>query len=132
MAVSSSHLSYGDCYAVMDKALEDTHGVRVAQPDMNSCTYFRMRLHQARSIDRRRNCSVYEEGDALFNTSQYDPLVIRIRQSDDEQFWVYVEKSSVGLGKIEALSEVDDQVSLPQPEAQLMLPPPNLGIKRRI
>ena len=130
MAISNSHLSYGDCYDVMDQALADAHGVRVAQPDMNSSTFFRMRLHQARTIERRRNCQVYKEGEALYNTSKYDPLVVRIRQSEDDQFWVYIEKSAVSLGLVENLSEVTEQVSLPRPPTQLMLPSPEL--KRRV
>lgn len=132
MAISTSHLSYGDCYEVMDLALRDERGVRVAQPDMNSCTFLRMRLNQARAIDRNRSKSVYKEGDALFGCSQYDPLVVRIRTNDDGQFWVYVEKSAASMGLVESLSEVSEQVYLPEPPAQLLLPAPGPPLKRRI
>lgn len=133
MASSTSHLSYGDCYKVMDDALADTHGVRVSMTTMNACTFFRMRLHQARAIDRKRNRSIFQEGDALYGTSQYDPLVIRIRLDHEDNHWIYIEKAEIGLGLIEPLSSIDEPVYLPEPEPQVLLPPPSaFSVKRRV
>ena len=130
MALSSSHLSYSDCYSLMDEALRQPRGVRVSQPTHDAAIFFRMRLHQARSIDRKRSLDIYEPGDYLRNTSQYDALVVRLRPDPETNgFWVYLERSDVVVGKVEALP-VDETIPaltethmdrLPSPDAPLLI-----------
>lgn len=115
MTISNSRGSYSDCYDVMDKALEDSKGVRVEVDDLDAAIFFRMRLHNARKIDRRDNSKIYSEEPThpMFNASIYDKLTVRIKRIED-QVWVYLEKSGINLGAVEGLSEVS---SLEKPEA---------------
>ena len=107
MSLSDSRLSYTDCYEAMDRALEDEKGIRVVVEDNNAATYYRMRLHQARKIDRRHNKSVYEPGDKLYGHSVYDVLIFRIREDIEGAWWVYMEQVTMPREEnIESLSEL--------------------------
>ena len=107
MTISNQPLSYLDCYDVMDKALADVQGVRVQMRNNDEATFFRMRIHQARSIDRKRNKDTYDDpGHPMHGASLYDRLIIRIHEID-EVCWVYIQQSSMVLGAVEVLSEVE-------------------------
>ena len=103
MSISNSRLSYEDCYKIMDAALEDKIGARVKMADNDAAVFLRMRIHTARSIDRRDNTKVFEEGHPLYGRSPYDKLVTRIRKID-EDIWIYVEQIGADLGEVEPLS----------------------------
>ena len=132
MSVSTSRLAYTDCYKVLDQALTDEVGARVRMSDMDKANYLRMRLNQARSIDRKDNCQLYDEDHPLYGRSVYDVLIFRLRQIDDEA-WVYVEHIGLDLGEIEPLS----QLELEGPDEVLAIEPPPAPlqiehIKRRL
>ena len=103
MTISNSRLSYEDCYKIMDAALDDKIGARVKMVNHDAAVFLRMRLHTARSIDRRDNQQIYEEDDPLYGRSVYDKLVTRIRKIDDD-IWIYVEQIGADLGEVEPLS----------------------------
>lgn len=90
MSLPTSRLSYGDCFEVYDKCLESARGIRIRMPDRDVAWFFRMRLHMARSIDRKENKAIYEKGEPMHGCSLYDPIAIRIRTIGDE-CWVYLE-----------------------------------------
>ena len=104
MAGSTSRLAYRDCYEVLDKALRNTKGIKVKVPDHGSGNNYRLRLHMARSIDRKDNQATYPEEHKLHGRSVYDPLVIRLRQ-EGKNWWMYVEKFSTENLEIESLGE---------------------------
>jgi hypothetical protein len=92
MSLSNSRLSYEDCYEVMDQALEATDGVRVGFEDREQAIFYRMRMNQARQLDRRFNGERYRGvDDPRRSRSSYDALSMRVRRVDD-MYWVYVEK----------------------------------------
>ena len=126
MTISVSRLAYEDCYKVMDAALEDAIGARVKFIDHGTAMFFRMRLHQARKIDRKDNMQLYEEDHPLYGRSAYDKLAARVIDA-----WVYVEKIGIDLGEIEPLS---GQAQLPPPEPilQLEASTPTDTIRRRL
>ncbi len=104
MSLSTSRLAYQDCYDLMDQALADLAGIRLEFEDHNTAIYFRMRLHQARKIDRVDNLDVYDVGHYMHGKSQYDILTMRIHR-EEETFWLYLEHSKTrGLQKVEKLS----------------------------
>lgn len=103
MSIPKSRGAYGDCYEVMERALEDEVGVRVQFEDENAATFFRMRMHTARAIIRKDNCRIYEENDPMWNASMYDKLIARIVTADDG-VWLEIKKTDVLPGKIESLS----------------------------
>lgn len=109
MPVSSSLLSYSDCTALFDKALEDPKGARyqVADGDLGKSRYFAMRMHQARSLDRKENKGIYEPGDKLYGRSLYDPLIVQLKQDTEGKWWVYVVHTEIDEAEIESLSEGD-------------------------
>lgn len=126
MTISISRLAYEDCYKVMDAALDDAVGARVKFSDHGMAMFFRMRLNQARKIDRKDNMQLYEEDHPLYGRSAYDKLVARV-----EDTWVYVEKIGIDLGDIEPLSGVP-KLPPPEPILQLEAPTPTDTIRRRL
>lgn len=110
MPVSSSRLSYDDCFTLFEKALNDTKGARYQIPDgaHGATKYFVMRMHQARSLDRKENKELYEKGHKLYGRSIYDPLVCRIKKDVEGLWWVYVSHTEIPEGEIELLSEDEE------------------------
>lgn len=102
MSISNSRQSYSDCYEVLDRALEDELGVRVQMKDRDAAIFFRMRVHQARKINRRDNVDQYEVGHPMHGASVYDKLMVRIKH-EGEAVWIYVEKTAIP-GNVESLS----------------------------
>lgn len=109
MPLPNSRLSYLDCYAVWDKALEDPKGVRVRMDNMDQAIFFRMRMHNARKINRVDNAQIYDEDHKMYNASEYDKLAITLRQADEGRVWVYIRPFGINVETIEPLSEVDDE-----------------------
>lgn len=116
MPVSSSRLSYSDCFTLFERALEDTKGARfqpkASKSDGNygDCYHFRLRMHQARAIDRKDNKEIYEPGEPLYGRSILDPLVIQIKGPDSEGLhWIYVTHTEINVEDIESLSELEAQ-----------------------
>jgi hypothetical protein len=108
MSISTSRLSYQDCFTLMEQALEDTKGVRVCMETFDKATFFRMRCHTARQIDRKDNKVIYKEGEKLHGASLYDALTFRIREDEEGKFWVYAEKTELEPGAIESLSDLEE------------------------
>ena len=104
MSISTSRLSYQDCYEFMDHAMDDNKGSRIASGTKDNATFFRMRCHTARQINRTDNKRIYERGHPLYDASIYDKLVFRIKEDEDGQFWVYAEKTELDLESVEGLS----------------------------
>lgn len=92
MSLSNSRLAYEEEYEVMDRALESAEGVRVGFDAQDDASYYRMRMNQARKLDRQFNGERYTNlNDPRRNKSQYDALSIRIRRIGNT-YWVYVAK----------------------------------------
>lgn len=123
MTISTSRLAYLDCFKVLDKALEDKQGARIRMTDMDSAIYFRMRCHQARSIERKENLAVYDEGEFMHGKSVYDRLVLRIK-TEEGVVYLYLEKALVDMGDVEALANEPDQEMLEAPKPQLRIEGP--------
>lgn len=124
MSLSNSHLSYADCYDVMDAALEQPRGVRVSAESLDRARFFNMRMNQARSIDRKRNLETYNEGDPLYGASQYDKLLVRIREEDDK-VWLYVEIIDSAKLEVEPLAPWES-LPVPQRNLELTAEPPQI------
>lgn len=109
MSISSSPLSYTDCYEALDRALDDEKGVRVGVESIKSAQFLRMRLNQARSINRDENQRTYEPGHPLYGRSAYDRLMVRIKERGDKVY-VYIEQVANFTRVIESLSEIEPEV----------------------
>lgn len=116
MSLSNSRLSYSDCFKLLDQALEESRGIRVQVPNIESANYLRMRIHHARSIDRSDNKHTYEDPQhPLHGRSVYDELIVRIEESGDRG-WVYLDKQKVEIGIVEPIP-ADHQVEFASPKA---------------
>jgi hypothetical protein len=108
MTAASTRLSYLDAYEALDRAKDDSKGIRVKFSSISEAQTFRARLNYARVIDRRDNCSIYTENDPLYGRSVYDPLMARIRQDTEGGWWVYIEHTNLEERVVESLGEIED------------------------
>lgn len=111
MPVSNSRLSYSDCFTLFDKALEDSKGARYqvnGGTNYGDSWQFRLRMHNARQIDRKDNKDIYPDpGERLHGRSLFDPLIIQIKQDVEGLWWIYVVHTEIDGSEIESLSELE-------------------------
>ena len=117
MTISKSRGSYTDCMDIMDQALEDDRGIRIAQRDFDSANFLRMRVHMARSLDRKTNREIYPVDDFKHNTSVYDPLYCQIRCIAG-QWFLYISKRFIDAKLIEKLSTLPEIEFDPAPQVE--------------
>lgn len=128
MSLPRSRGSYTDCYDILDQAIADGKGVRIPAKNYDSAVQLRMRLHMARVLDRELNKERYEEGHFMHGASDYDKLIVKLRENAERHVFLYIEHASLAWGKIEGLSEITPEettVALPPSAPQYpMLPAP--------
>jgi len=108
MSSPTTRLAYGDCFELFDQAYNTTKGIRFQVQAESTAISLRLRMHQARSIDRNDNRKLYQPGEPLYGCSIYDSLQIRYR-NDGDAWWVYIEPRAVPIiGEIETLDEQED------------------------
>ena len=107
MSVPTNRMSYKDVYDKFDLALDDPKGIRIPFNSYGEAVNYQMRMHQARSIDRRSNAQMYTVGHQLHGQSAYDVLQVRIRKGEDGTYFVYVEPKDKYVGEVESLSEIE-------------------------
>lgn len=132
MSLPRSRASYEDCYDIFDQALKDEKGVRIPAKNFNIATQLRMRLHMARTLDRELNKQRYEEGHFMHGASDYDKLVVKLRQNAEGWIYLYIEHIDLAWGDVEVLSEVNEEttVALPPHAPQYpMLPAPQQTVR---
>lgn len=95
MTMSSSPLAYKAEYDLMDRALKAAKGVRVPFKTRPEASTYRLKLNNARKLQRKLNKELYTEGHVLHGCSEYDELVFVLREDADEEWWVYLEKQLV-------------------------------------
>lgn len=107
MSMSNSRLSYGDCFEIMDAALEEKRGKRIPFDDYGQVMNFRLRMHHARAIDRADNKSIYDDpSHPMHGRSLYDRLIMRVKPIGD-RYYLYIEKVERQDLTIESLEEED-------------------------
>lgn len=107
MTIPTNRMSYHDVYEKFDLAMEDPKGIRIPFDTRGEAQHYQMRMHNARSVDRRENAKMYERGHPLHGQSSYDVLQVRIRQGEDETWFVYIEPKDKYIGEVEMLSEIE-------------------------
>jgi hypothetical protein len=119
MSLPTNRMSYAGIYEVYDKALEDPKGIRLPFNSEKEAMYFRMRMHQARAIDRKENSQIYPPGEPLHGQSQYDLLSIRLigpiedpASPTGETTFLYIERRENIVPEVESLSEIDQTEEL--------------------
>lgn len=129
MAMSNSRLAYSDCYELMEKALEDPKGIRIKFVSEEDAWLFRLRLHNARKIDRKENEENFEKGHMMYGKSPYDGLIMRLRQVENGSgaWWLRVEKLTIDGMEIENLSEILEVKEIRPPKIPIPLPIPPIA-----
>lgn len=114
MSLSRSPLWYGDCYEAMERALEDTKGVRLRVDTEGDANFLRMRLNQARVINREENLRTYAPDHPMYGRSAYDRLIFKVQRRKDKNGlmadFVYLLQVDGTMPEIELLSELEPEV----------------------
>ena len=96
-----------DVYDILDRALNDNRGVRIRFGREGDAIQLRLRIHEARHSERRRNRLAYDPGHEMHNRSIYDGLVLRIRE-DSGEWYLYIEHNTAG--EVESLSDIEREI----------------------
>ena len=102
MSASTSRRAYDDCYSLMNQALENPKGLRCLKIDYSEACQLVVRLNYARNLQRELNTKVFGDDDPKAGVSNYDTLIIRKKEIDDE-WWVYIEPRQLDGNKVELL-----------------------------
>lgn len=137
MSLSEAKFAYEDCFRIWEQAAAAGGGCRVQVSDEGMAINLRMRLHQARKIDRRENAKIYpDENHPMCGNSLFDGLAVRILCIDGE-WWLYIEPRGRGILKLETFDQPQNTIGPGQSYVhqvdhipQRQLPPPT-AIKRR-
>lgn len=98
---------------MMDEALSDPQGARfrINRPSLalaeKEAIFLRMRMHQARALNRDLNRNVYDISHPMHGVSMYDKLTVRIKNIAGE-IYVYLEQQALNVSPGEPLSQLED------------------------
>ena len=107
MTIPTNRMSYADVYEKFDEAKDDPKGIRIPFDTRAEAMHYQMRMHNARSVDRRENAKLYDKTHPLHGQSSYDTLQVRIREAEDGTWFVYIEPKDKFIGQVERLSEIE-------------------------
>jgi hypothetical protein len=117
---SKSPLAFGDCRAMLDRALQSTHGIQVRCANHGEAVSLRSRLNSLRRVDRLENKRIYQPDDYMYGNSAYDALVIRIlKRGEPDDHVVFIEPRAAKAWDIH-------EIPAPKPP-----PPPDLDTLMR-
>jgi len=106
MAISSSRISYSDCYEHWDAAVADSIGLRIRFTNEPDAWRENLRLNKARRIDRDDNKKIYPVEHPMHAQSIYDQFSIRKRQ-EGEAWFLYITRKKSTDYKSEPLSQLE-------------------------
>ena len=116
MSAPTSRLSYSDCFEYLQLASEDPKGVRLRLPTYEAANFLRMRIHQARKLDREANSETYPTDHQMHGQSTYDQLQVRITTEPDSAVYLYITSRRADIiGEIEFFS-TKEPVECPDPQ----------------
>jgi len=100
--------AYNDCYDLYQRAIDTPGGVRTLLSTKNEAYFFQLRMHKFRTIQRRNSRRTYPTDHPLYDTSEFDPLQVTIREDTEGGWWVYVKPHGAKLTIIEPIEEPSD------------------------
>lgn len=138
MSLPKSSQAYHDCADLYDRALRSivsgSLGVRLPMANFADANYMRMRMNQARVINRRDNSEIFSPGEPLYQASVWDALVLRIKIIDDK-YYLYVEPSGVPTDGVEEIPPDDTAQAIPviqTEKVEMNIPKMVENIRRRV
>lgn len=93
MSHSQSPLSHRDVLRILDRALSNGRGVRVACESLGKAKNLRQRCYTMRAVDRKENTRIYQPADAMYGLSVYDCLTLDVGE-DAGVIYLIVEVSA--------------------------------------
>lgn len=90
MALPSTIASYEDCFDLFARAIAKPKGSRALLGSYGDAEHFRMRMHQARKLQRDESMRMYDSNAPQYNKSEFDKLMCRVCEDAEGRFWVYV------------------------------------------
>ena len=112
MALSSSINAYTDCLEFLERSLDEARGARIWFHTEGEANHWRMRCNQARKLHREQNKRSHEVNTKMWGVSEYDPLVMTVREGSDEVWWVYAQKMELAANRVEAIPEDEGMLTL--------------------
>jgi len=103
MPLPASLHAYTSEMEAFDRAKSAPSGIRIEFPDRIRAMAYRARLHGARVLDRKENSRVVDKTSPLYGKSDYDCIVVSIKEDTDGKWWLYLEKNEVIPGIVEEL-----------------------------
>ena len=103
MALSESMAAYIDCYEIYDAARDNPKGVRVLIGEYNQAGIMRMRMNQARVLERKEAKRLYDRTDPKYGKSENDKFRNKILEDTEGNWWLYVEPWGLSGLEIEPL-----------------------------
>ncbi len=106
MALSESIAAYEDCYDTYERAMKAPKGIRVLFDNKKAASYFRIRMNQARVLQRREAMRQYERTDPRYGKSEFDKFRIKIVEAAEAtgEWWVYVDP----FGQAEEIQTIEE------------------------
>jgi hypothetical protein len=98
--------AYEDELEKWERAMADRLGLRLAFKTYGAAVQYRGRLHQCRQLLREETL-VYESGDPRRGKCEYDKLKVTLREAEDGEWFVYIERHGVTVEAVESLSELE-------------------------
>lgn len=94
MPPSNSPLAHADIQAVMDRALSNGRGCRVACSSVGEAYSLRQRFYTLRKGDRENSQKIFEPEDPRYGRSVYDSLIVYPAQDEEGGVLCVIEVSS--------------------------------------
>lgn len=114
MPTSTSRLSYPDCEAFFNRALEDEIGVRLYFQTQGHARQFYVRCNTFRSICRDDNRKMYDRDHPMYSRSEYDPIQLTVVPTEDQAEWfVYARRYRINEAEIESLGDIEGNTHAP-------------------
>ena len=105
MSLPTQIAAYGDCIDLYERAKVDPVGIRAFVGKRTDAERLRYRMQMARRLVRDESKRMYDRTDPGWNKSEFDDLILLLRQDVDGDWWIYVQRYGQEIGEIENLSE---------------------------
>lgn len=107
MALTEAIAAYTDCFEIYEAAHKSPKGVRVHIGDQKAAGIMRMRMNQARVLERKESKRLYDRTDPRYGKSENDKFRNRMLEDTEGEWWLYVEPWGLMGLEIEPLEDED-------------------------
>lgn len=113
MSLTDQPAAYLDCYRLYEAAVNSGKTARAHFTTRDQASYFQLRMHKARAIQRAESRRIFPKDSPLYDKSEFDAYQCVVREDTDGEWWVMVQLHGIQNLHIEI---VDDDEALPTTE----------------